>query len=108
MKTHTSKLACPPARRLRYEAMKTVTVRQAKPQLGKLVVEVYSGAPVVLVHGNKLVKMERYEILDPEYDSPELAAMLLDAVRGPHAPYSHKEMRARADRAFREHRRRSK
>ena len=88
--------------------MKTVTISQAKPRLGKLVDEVYSGAPVVLVHGNKLVKMERYEILDPESDSPELAAMLLDAVRGPHAPYSHKEMRAVADRALRETRRRRK
>jgi hypothetical protein len=88
--------------------MKTVTISQAKPQLGKLVDEVYSGAPVVLVHGNKLVKMERYEILDPEYDSPELATMLLDAVRGPHAPYSHKEMRAIADRAIRITRRRRK
>jgi hypothetical protein len=88
--------------------MKTVTISQAKPQLGKLVDEVYSGAPVVLVHGNKLVKMERYEILDPEYDSPELATMLLDAVRGPHAPYSHKEMRTIADRAIRITRRRRK
>ena len=88
--------------------MKTVTISQAKPQLGKLVDEVYFGAPVVLVHGNKLVKMERYEILDPEYDSPELTAMLLDAVRGPHAPYSHKEMRAVADRAILETRRRRK
>ena len=51
---------------------------------------------------------KRWEILDPECDSPELAAMLLDAVRGPHAPYSHEEMRARADRAIRAHRRRSK
>ena len=88
--------------------MKTVTISEARPKLGKLVEEVYSGAPVVLVHGNKLVKMERYEILDPEYDSPELAAMLIDAVRGPHAPYSPKEMRARADRALRARRRRSK
>jgi len=70
--------------------------------------EVYAGAPVLLVHGNKLVKMERYEILDPEYDNPELAAMLVDAVRAPHAPFAHKEMRAIADRAIRETRRRRK
>src|SRR5579864_8852284 len=80
--------------------MKTVTISQAKPQLGKLVDEVYSGAPVVLVHGNKLVKMERYEILDPEYDSPELATMLLDAVAGPNEPYFNKERRPIGDRAI--------
>jgi len=74
--------------------MKTMTVRDAKPQLGKLVEKVQHGAPVILVQGDKLAKLERYELLDPECDSPQLEAMLLEAVRGPHAPYSRKELEA--------------
>jgi prevent-host-death family protein len=73
--------------------MKTLTVSQAKPRLAKLVDEVHAGAPVILVHKNKLVKVERYEPFDPEEDSPELEAMLLEAVRGPHTPYSSSEMK---------------
>ena len=72
--------------------MKTMTVREAKPRLGKLVEQVQHGAPVIIVQGNKLAKLERYELLDPEYDSPQLEARLLEAVRGPHAPYSRREM----------------
>jgi antitoxin (DNA-binding transcriptional repressor) of toxin-antitoxin stability system len=74
--------------------MKTMTVRDAKPQLGKLVEKVQHGAPVILVQGDKLAKLERYELLDPECDSPQLEAMLLEAVRGPHAPYSRRELEA--------------
>jgi hypothetical protein len=79
--------------------MKAMTVREAKPQLGRLVEQVQQGAPVILVQGNKLAKLERYELLDPECDSPQLEAMLLEAVRGPHAAYSRKELEAVLDRA---------
>jgi PHD/YefM family antitoxin component YafN of YafNO toxin-antitoxin module len=85
--------------------MKTLTVSQAKPQLAKLVDKVHAGAPVVLVHKNKLVKLERYEPLDPEYESPELEAMLLKAVTGPHSPYSKKDLESVASRVRREMRR---
>ena len=78
--------------------MKAMTVREAKPQLGRLVEQVQQGAPVILVQGNKLAKLERYELLDPECDSPQLEAMLLEAVRGPHAAYSRKELEAVLDR----------
>ena len=74
--------------------MKTMTVRDAKPQLGKLVEKVQHGAPVILIQGDKLAKLERYELLDPECDSPQLEVMLLEAVRGPHAPYSRRELEA--------------
>lgn len=73
-------------------AVKTMTVREAKPQLGKLVKMVQRGAPVILVQGDKLAKLERFELLDPEFDSPQLEAMLLEAVQGPHSPYSRKEL----------------
>ncbi|MBI5385213.1 MAG: hypothetical protein HZA90_11075 [Verrucomicrobia bacterium] len=72
--------------------MKTMTVDQAKTRLGKLVDQVHGGAPVLLVHKNKLVKLERFEPLDPEFDSPELEAMLLKAVTGPHSPYSKRDL----------------
>ncbi len=73
--------------------MKTLTVHQAQPDLAKLVEEVHAGNPVILVHNEKLVKIERYVPFDPEEDSPELEALLLEAVRGPHAPYSAIEMK---------------
>jgi prevent-host-death family protein len=74
--------------------MKTMTVRDAKPKLGKLVEQVQRGAPVILVQGNKLAKLERYELLDPESDNPQIEAMLLEAVRGPHSEYSRRELEA--------------
>ena len=80
--------------------MKTLTVREAKPQLAKLVQKVQRGSPVILVDGNKLAKLERYDLHDPEFDSPELEAMLLEAVQGPHAPYSRKEMQSILDRVL--------
>ncbi|HWN95104.1 MAG TPA: hypothetical protein VNT99_08730 [Methylomirabilota bacterium] len=85
--------------------MKTVTVSQAKPRLAKLVDEVHAGAPVILIHNDKLVKIERYEPLDPEDDSPELEAMLLKAVAGPHSPYSRKDLESVAEKVRREMRR---
>ena len=84
--------------------MKTLTVSQAKSQLGKLVDKVHGGAPVLLVHKNKLVKIERYEPLDPEYESAELEAMLLEGVRAPFAPYSKTELQGILDRLHREQR----
>jgi len=81
--------------------MKTLTISRVKNSLGKIVEEVYGGAPVILVHKNKLVKLERYEPRDPEFDSPQLEAMLLEAVRGPHSAYSRKDLEAAARRVRR-------
>ena len=72
--------------------MKTFTVAKAKPQLDKLVERVHRGGPVLLVHKNKLVKIERYEPLDPKYESAELEAMLLEDARAKFTPYSRLEM----------------
>ena len=79
-------------------AMKTVNVSQTDGRLGKLVDEVYKGAPVSLVHKGNRVKLERYEPLDPETDSSPLAAGLLEAVRGPHSKYSLKDLDSSARR----------
>ncbi len=81
--------------------MKTLTVSEAKSRLGKLVNEVQRGAPIILVYKNKLAKLERYELLDPESESRELEAMLLEAVRGPHSPYSRKDLESVAARVRR-------
>lgn len=78
--------------------MKTVSVSSANSQLGRLVEQVQRGAPVILVHKNKLAKLERYELLDPECDGPRLEAMLLEAVTGPHTPYSRADLEAAAQR----------
>lgn len=77
--------------------MKTLTVTQARPRLAKLVDEVHAGTPVILAHNDKLVKVERYSPLDPEEDSPELEAMLLEGVRAEFTPYSEKEMQSILD-----------
>jgi len=74
--------------------VKTLTVSKARPRLGGLVDEVQNGAPILLVHGDQLAKLERYEPLDPDADSPRLEAVLLEAVNGPHAPSSRAEMEA--------------
>ena len=79
--------------------MKALTVSQAKSRLGKLADEVQRGAPVILVYKNKLAKLERYELLDPEVDSPQLEAALLESVCGPHSRYSRKDLEVAAARA---------
>ena len=53
------------------------------------------------MHKNKLVKMERYEPLDPDFDSPQLEARLLEAVRAPHSAYSRRDLEAAAARVRR-------
>jgi antitoxin (DNA-binding transcriptional repressor) of toxin-antitoxin stability system len=78
--------------------MKTLTVREAKSRLGKLVNEVQRGAPIILIYKNKLAKLERYELLDPDADSRELEGMLLEAVRDSHSSYSRKDLEAAAAR----------
>jgi hypothetical protein len=85
--------------------MKTLTVSQAKSRLGKLVDAVHAGQSVLLVHNEKLVKVERYEPFDPEADSPELEAMLLEGVRAKFTPFSKNDLQAGADKLKRELRR---
>ena len=79
--------------------LKIVTVHQAKRRLGKLVEEVHRGSPVILVHNNQLVKLERYEPPDQESDGPRLESMLLEAARGKHSAYSKNDLESAARRA---------
>ena len=80
--------------------MKTITVGKAQVKLRQLIQEAHDGDVVLLADGDRLVRLKPYDPSDPsvdldlEEDSPELEAELLKAVRGPHAPYSHAEMKA--------------
>ena len=83
--------------------MKSVSVKDAEGQLGKLIAEAYRGEVIVLTDGNKKVTLEP-EALNPEEDSLELEAELLKAVNGPHSPMREGELKEIADRALRGHR----
>lgn len=84
--------------------MKAVPFEEAQSQLGKLIDEAYSGETIVLTKGDKKVTLSLGTPLDLEEDSPELEAELLEAVNGPHSPYSTEEMRAICERIIREKR----
>ena len=85
-------------------AMKAVSVREARGQLGELIAEARRGEFIVLTDGDKQVALEPRVALDLEEDSPELEAELLRAVNGPHAPLAEGELRETADRARAEYR----
>jgi hypothetical protein len=84
--------------------MKTVPLAEAQLDLDKLFDEVQSGAPILLVRGGQVVKLERVE--PPEFGGnlKTLENMLLEAVRGPHADWTDQDLediarRVRARRA---------
>ena len=72
--------------------MKTVTLAEAQKQLDQLFEEVHAGSPVLLVRNNQVVKLERVE--PPEFggDINTLESMLVEAVRGPHAEWTPKDL----------------
>jgi hypothetical protein len=83
--------------------MKSVSIREAEGQLGRLVAEACRGETIVLIDGENQVTLSPVA-LDLEEDSPELEAELLKAVNGPHAPMREGELREIADQALREYR----
>ncbi len=84
--------------------MKTISVGEAQGQLARLIDEVNEGEIFVIKDGDKEATLSAASTLDPELDSPELAAALLQAAKGPFTPYSSAEMRAIGERIIREHR----
>lgn len=88
--------------------MKTLTVRVAKEQMNKLIAEGHPGDAIVLTDGERRVTLEASPIesgaldLDLEEDSPELAAELLKAAKGPFTPYSRQDLEAVAQQVLRE------
>lgn len=73
--------------------MKTVTVREAKEQLPKLIEEACAGEVIVLRDGDRAVTLAPEEMFDLEADSPELEAELLKAAKGPFTPFDPGDLR---------------
>ena len=73
-------------------AVKTVALNDAQSRLDQLFDEAQAGAPVLLVRGGQVVKLERVE--PPEFggDLRTLENMLLDAVRSPHADWTPQDL----------------
>ena len=84
--------------------MKTISIRKAQGQLGRLIAEACRGEVIVLTDGDKQVTLDPGAALELEKDSPELEAELLKAAEGPFPPLRDGELREIADRALREHR----
>ena len=74
------------------EAMKTVPLSEAPARLDELFDDAQAGSPVLLVQDGQVVKLERFE--PPEFggDVRVLEAMLLEAVRGPHADWTPQDL----------------
>ena len=86
--------------------MRTVTIREAKEQLSQLIAAAHQGESIVLTDGDRKVTLEPTTQIDPELDSPELEAHLLEAAKGPFTPYSPEEMRERCGEIVRQRRKR--
>ena len=86
--------------------MKTLTVREAQPQLGQLIAEANQGSVIVLTDGQQKVTLQPGAALNLEEDSPGLEAELIKAIDGPYTPYSADEMRGIVERIIREEKRR--
>jgi hypothetical protein len=82
--------------------MKTLTVEQAKTQLGQLITEANQGGLIVLTDGLNQVTLQPGAGINLDEDSPELEAELLQAINGPYTNYSAEEMRRIVDRIVRE------
>jgi hypothetical protein len=72
--------------------VKTVALADVPARLEEIFDDVQSGAPVLLVRGGEVVKVERVEPREFGGDVANLETMLLDAVRGPHAPWTPAEL----------------
>ena len=82
--------------------MKTLTVTEAEGQLAKLIAAANEGEIIVLKDGDREATLYSPRALDLEEDSPELAAELLKAAKGPFTPYSPDEMQAIGERIIAE------
>lgn len=84
-----------------------MTVHVAKEQFSRVVAEAHQGDVIVLTDGERRMTLEPSVIggalnLDLEKDTPELAAELLKAAKGPFTPYSRQDLENVADQVLRE------
>lgn len=72
--------------------MKTVPLSEAPSRMDELFEDAQAGSPVLLVRGGQVAKLERIE--PPEFGGnlQTLEKMLLDAVRGPHADWTPRDL----------------
>jgi hypothetical protein len=72
--------------------MKAIALNEAHSSLDKLFEDAQAGSPVLLVRGGEVAKLERVE--PPEFggDMATLEKMLVDAVQGPHAEWTPKDL----------------
>ena len=82
--------------------MKTVSLIEAQGQLPQLVAAALGGETIVLKDGDRAVTLCPGNLLGLEEDSPELAAELMKAAKGPFTPYSRADLEAVAERVRRE------
>ncbi len=78
--------------------MKTMSVGEAEGQLPQLLAQAFNGETIILKDGDRAVTLCPGNLLDLDEDSPELAAELLKAAKGPFTPYSRADLEAVAAR----------
>ena len=72
--------------------MKAIALSEAQSRLDKLFEDAQAGSPVLLVRGGEVAKLERVEPLESGGDMATLEKMLVDAVQGPHAEWTPKDL----------------
>ena len=82
--------------------MKTMSVGEAEGQLPQLLAQAFNGETIILKDGDRAVTLSPGNLLDLDEESPELAADLLKAAKGPFTPYSRADLEAVAARVWRE------
>jgi hypothetical protein len=72
--------------------VKTIALKEAQLRLDKLFEDAQAGSAVLLVRGGEVAKLERVE--PPQFggDLGTLEKMLLEAVQGPHAPWTPQDL----------------
>lgn len=72
--------------------MKAIRLCEAQSRLDKLFDDAQAGSPVLLVRGGQVAKLQRVE--PPEFggDTATLEKMVLQAVEGPHAEWTPRDL----------------
>jgi len=85
--------------------MKTITIAEAQGQLATLVTMALGGETIVLKDGDRAVTLYPGNLLAVDEDSPELAAELMEAAKGPFTAFQPEDLRIACEEVAREKRR---